>query len=319
MGTPRLDFAAIEEAAARIKPYAHRTPVLTCKTLDALIGAQLFFKAENFQKAGAFKFRGATNAVFALNDKDAARGVVTHSSGNHAGALALAGRNRGVKVRVVMPSNTAVVKRAAVEGYGAEVILCEPTLAAREATTAAVIERTGAVLVHPYDNLFVMAGQGTAALELLDDVPDLDVILAPLGGGGLLSGTLVASKQLRPGIRVFGCEPELADDGFRGLQEGKIAPILRTDTIADGLRTAVGQLTFPVIKEMVDGIALASEAKIIEAMRLLMERAKILVEPSSAVCLAAMLQGAVPKASGKIGIILSGGNVDVARLPFGLP
>ncbi len=314
MNAPTLDD--VREAAARIRPHAHRTPTLTCGSLDRRAGATIFLKCENFQKVGAFKFRGACNAVFSLSDAEAARGVATHSSGNHAQALALAARLRGIPARVVMPSTAPAVKKAAVAGYGATITLCEPTLEAREATLAQVVRETGACLIHPYDDDRIIAGQGTAALELLEDHPDLDVVIAPVGGGGLLSGTAIAATALSPRIRVLAGEPEAADDAFRSLQAGRILPAGNPCTVADGLRTSLGQRTFPIIRDRVERIVTVSEAGIVEAMRYLWERAKILVEASSAVPVAALLGGKVDLAGLRIGVILSGGNVDLDALPW---
>jgi len=316
MTTMSLSLERIKEAARRIELYAHRTPVLTCSSLDKVVGAQVFFKCENFQKVGAFKFRGACNAVFSLSDQEAAKGVATHSSGNHAQALALAARMRGVPAYIVMPSTAPSVKKAGVLGYGGEVTLCEPTLAAREATLAEVVARTGATVVHPYNDERVIAGQGTAAMELLEEVPDLDVIMAPVGGGGLLSGTAIASTAIRPRIRVIAGEPEGADDAYRSLATGIIQPSLSPKTIADGLLTSLGSITFPIIRERVERIVTVSEAGIVEAMRFIWERMKIVIEPSAAVPAAVLWEGKIDLTGLKIGIILSGGNVDLGNLPW---
>ena len=306
----------IRQAATRIAGRVHRTPVLTCSAVDRLAGASLFFKCENFQKVGAFKMRGATNAVLSLHDDEAARGVATHSSGNHAAAVALAARLRGIPAYIVMPTNAPAVKRAAVEGYGAEIITCEPTLQAREDTLAAVVERTGATFVHPYDNESIIAGQGTAAVELMEEVPALDVVMAPVGGGGLLSGTALAVKALAPDIRVIGVEPAGADDAARSLAAGRIIPSVDPDTVADGLLTSLGERNFPIIKEHVSAIWTVGDPDIIAAMRLIWERMKIVIEPSAAVCPAAVLARPEEVAELRIGIILSGGNVDLDRLPW---
>ena len=311
-----VNFADIQAAAVRIAGKVHRTPVLTCATIDGLAGAQLFFKCENLQKVGAFKMRGATNAVFSLADEDAARGVATHSSGNHAQALALAARLRGVPAYVVMPSTAPAVKRAAVADYGAEIITCEPTLAARESTLKEVVARTGAAFVHPYDNDDIIAGQGTAALELLTDYPDLDVVMAPVGGGGLLSGTALATRALAPRAEIIAAEPEGADDAFRSLAAGQIIPSEKPDTVADGLLTSLGVRNFPIIQEHVSAIWLVDDSAIVAAMRLVWERMKIIIEPSSAVCLAAVLARPNLVAGKRIGMIISGGNVDLGRLPW---
>jgi threonine dehydratase/serine racemase len=312
------DLAAVRDAAARIEGHAKRTPVATCGTLDRLAGRSLFLKCEQYQKGGAFKFRGACNAVMKLGDAEAARGVATHSSGNFAQALALAARTRGIAAHVVMPSNAPAVKRRAVEDYGARVVLCEPTLAAREAKLAEVIEETGAVFLHPFDNADVIAGQGTVALELLEQAPDVDAIVAPVGGGGLLAGIAIAATELRPGVRVFGAEPLGADDAARSKQAGRVLPMIEPKTIADGLLTSLGALTWPVLRDRVERIVTVSEGEIIAAMRLAWERGKLLIEPSAAVALAAVLQvsfRALHQVE-RVGVVLSGGNVDLDRLPW---
>jgi threonine dehydratase len=314
--TDGLTAGLIEQARVRIAGKVHLTPVLTSATLDALAGARLFFKCENLQKCGAFKARGATNAVFALPESAARRGVATHSSGNHAAALARAAHLRGVRAYVVMPENTAAPKRAAVARYGAEITWCAPTLAARESTVREVIAATGATLVHPYDDLAVMAGQGTAAMELLEQVPDLEVLLCPVGGGGLLSGTAVAAKALKAGIRVVGVEPAGADDAARSLRAGHIIPSTDPVTIADGLRSSLGERPFAEIRRRVDDIVTVSEEAIVTAMRRLWEVLKIVVEPSGAVPYAALLAPGAPLRATRIGIVLSGGNVDLDRLPW---
>jgi threonine dehydratase len=306
----------IRRAAERVRPYAHRTPVLTNESLNRKTGARVFLKCENLQKVGAFKFRGACNAVFSLSDAEAARGVVTHSSGNHAQALALAARLRGIPVYIVMPDNAPAVKKDAVAGYGGRITLCEPTLEAREAGLARVAQETGAAVVHPYNNEQVIAGQGTAAIELLEDAPDLDVIVAPVGGGGLLSGTSIAATELKKGLRVIGAEPEMADDAFRSMQAGRIIPSVKPRTIADGLLTSLGDLTFPIIRERVEQIVTVSEAGIIASMRYVMERAKLLVEPSAAVAVGVLWERKIDLGGLKVGVILSGGNVDLEKLPW---
>lgn len=306
----------IHRAAERIRPYVHRTPVLTCASIDRQVGSQVFLKCENLQKVGAFKFRGACNAVFSLPESDVERGVVTHSSGNHAQALALAARLRGIPAYIVMPHNSPAVKKAAVDGYGGKITFCEPTLEARETTQSKVAAETGATVVHPYNNYQVIAGQGTAAMELLLDVPDLDIILAPVGGGGLLSGTAIAATELSPRIRVIGTEPEQADDAFRSLAAGTIIPSVNPQTIADGLRTSLGDLTFPIIRERVERIVTVSEAGIIAAMRFVWERAKIVIEPSAAVAVGALWERKIDLIGLRVGVILSGGNVDLDKLPW---
>lgn len=311
-----MTFSEIEEAADRIADYVHHTPVLTCATLDNQSGARLFFKCENFQKVGAFKMRGATNAVFALSDSDSQAGVATHSSGNHAQALALAARQRGIPAYVVMPNNAPQVKVAAVKGYGAEIITCEPTLAAREATVAEVITRTGATLIHPFDNDHIIAGQGTAALELLQEHPEIEIMVAPVGGGGLLSGTALATRNLAPNAKIYGAEPTGADDTFRSLAAGKIIPMIDPNTVADGLLTTVGQRNFDIIRKNVAGIWTVDDDQIVSAMRLVWERMKIVIEPSAAVAVAAVLSQKAEVAGRQVGIILSGGNLDLGRLPW---
>ncbi len=306
----------VQAAAARIKPYAHRTPVLTCTSLNELVGAELFCKCENFQKVGAFKFRGACNAVFSLSDEEARYGVATHSSGNHAAAVALAARLRGIPAHIVMPDNTPGVKKAAVAGYGGTIVYCAPTLAARESTLERVVHETGATFIHPYNDARVIAGQGTAALELLTDVFDLDVIMAPVGGGGLLSGTAIVTAALAPSTQVIAAEPEAADDAYRSLQAGKILPALDPRTIADGLRTSLGELTFAVIQRHVQQIVTVSEAAIIQAMRHVWERMKILIEPSAAVPIGVLLEKKIDLTGKRIGVLLSGGNTDLDRLPW---
>lgn len=311
-----IDYSAILEARARIAPWIHRTPLFTCRALNALTGARIFLKCENFQKAGAFKFRGASNAILLLSPAQAAAGVCTHSSGNHAQALALAASLQGIPARIVMPRNAPAVKAAAVRGYGGEITWCEPTLAAREAALAQLAAQTGAYEIHPYNNPAVIAGAGTAALELLEDVPDLEDILAPVGGGGLSSGTCLAAHGRNPAIRVYPAEPAQADDAFRSLQSGTIQPSLHPDTIADGLRTSLGTLTFPILRQHAEAILTVSESAILQAMRLLWERAKLVVEPSGCVPLAAVLEHPHLFHGRKVGLILSGGNVDLDRLPW---
>lgn len=308
----------IRKAAERIGPYIHRTPVLTNESLNRKIGVQVYLKCENFQKVGAFKFRGACNAVFSLSEEEAACGVSTHSSGNHAQALALAAKLRGIPAYIVMPDNAPGVKKAAVAGYGGQITFCEPTLEAREAMLAKLVDATGSAVIHPYNNERVIAGQGTAALELLEDVPDLDVIIAPVGGGGLLSGTAIAATELKPGIRVIGGEPEMADDAYRSIETGEILPSINPKTIADGLLTSLGTLTFPIIQERVERILTVSEPGIIESMKFIWERAKIVIEPSAAVPVAVLWERKIDLRGLKVGFILSGGNVDLEKLPWQL-
>ena len=306
----------IQQARERIKPYAHRTPVLTNESLNQQVDAQVYLKCENLQKVGAFKFRGACNAVYSLTDEEAVHGVVTHSSGNHAQALALAAKMRGIPAYIVMPSNASQVKKDAVAGYGGQITFCEPTLAARESTMEGIRQKTGATVVHPYDNEKVIAGQGTAALELLEDVPDLDVIITPVGGGGLLSGTSIAGMGIKKGIRVIAGEPEKADDAFRSLQAGRIIPSENPKTIADGLLTSLGNLTFPIIQQNVEQIVTVSEEGIIATMKFVWERAKIIIEPSSAVAIGVLWENKINLHGLKVGVIISGGNVDLNKLPW---
>ena len=313
---PLPGLADIRAAAARIAPHVHRTPVLTSSSLDAEAGVRLFFKCENLQKVGAFKARGATNAVFALAPELAARGVVTHSSGNHGAALAYAARRRGVPAWVVMPENAPKVKIANVARAGATIRFCAPTVAAREAACAEVERESGATLIHPFDHADVIAGQGTAALELLDAVPDLDAVIAPCGGGGLLSGTAIAAHGLDPRVRVFGAEPANADDAARSLASGRVEPLAATTTIADGLRTTLAPRTLAALRAHVEAIGTCTEAGIVAAMRLTWERLKIVIEPSSAVPLACLLEGALALRGARVGIVLSGGNVDLDALPW---
>lgn len=311
-----VDLAAIRAAHARIAPQIHRTPVATSRSLDEAAGATLFFKCENLQKVAAFKARGACNAVLSLSDAEAARGVVTHSSGNHGAALAWAASLRGIPAWIVMPESAPAVKQNAVRGLGGTVRFCEATVAAREAECAAVQAETGATLVHPYNDWRVIAGQGTAVLELLAEVPQLDVVIVPVGGGGLLSGTAIAAKALQPSIRVYGAEPAGADDAAQSLRAGHIVPQLDSRTIADGLRSSLGDKTFAVISSQVDGIATATEEAIVRAMRLTWEKLKLLIEPSAALPLAVLLERRLPVAGQRVGIVLTGGNVDLDRLPW---
>ncbi len=277
-----------------------------------MVGAELFFKCDNFQRAGAFKTRGATNAVFSLSDAEAVRGVVTHSSGNHAAALSLAGKWRGIPVHVVMPSNAPMIKQEAVRSYGGEITFCEPTLEARETTANEILNRTGATFIHPYDNYQVIAGQGTAALEVLEDLPEVDVILTVVGGGGLLSGTLIAAKSLKPDVRVIAAEPAAVDDAYRSWKQGRILNNSTTTSIADGLLTNLGEKTFPIIQDLVDEIVLVDEGEILRALKVVLERMKIVIEPSSAVPLAALLSGRLDLSGQRVAIHLGGGNVDLS-------
>jgi len=304
-------LAAIARAAERLRPYAHRTPVLTSRTLDDRLGGSVHFKCENFQRVGAFKFRGAMNALLCLDDAGRSAGVVTHSSGNHGQALAAAGGMLGVPVCVVMPRTAPAVKRAAVEGYGARVVPCEPTQEARESAVAEEIRRHGLRLIHPFDDWDVIAGQGTAAWELLDQAGPLDLVICPVGGGGLASGTCLAVKGRSPSTRVLGAEPASADDALRSLRDGVIRPSGDPKTVADGLRTSLGPKTFAVLRRHLDGVVTATDAETLDALRFIWERLKILIEPSCAVPVAPLLTGRVDAKGLRVGVILSGGNVDL--------
>jgi threonine dehydratase len=314
VGSLKLD--TIRAAHQRIRPYIHRTPILTNSWLNDACGASLFFKCENFQKVGAFKARGATNAVFALDDETARRGVATHSSGNHGAAVARAAKLRGIPAHIVMPSNSAKVKIRAVEGYSAQVVFCEPTEESREIKCAEVINQTGAMLIHSFENEHVIAGQGTAAMELLEDITDLDVIMCPVGGGGLLSGTAIASKSMRPQIKVIAVEPENADDAAQSFRAGRRLVTEKTFTVADGLRTNIGEPNFAIIQQYVDDIVTVSEEAIVSAMRTIWETMKIVIEPSAAVPYAAIAERIVDVERKRVGIILTGGNVDLDALPW---
>lgn len=311
-----LDLAAIRAAHERIRPYIHRTPVLSSRRLDSASGGSLFFKCENFQKVGAFKARGATNAILALDRAVAHAGVATHSSGNHAAAVSRAATLRGISAHIVMPSNTAKVKIQAVEEYGGHILLCEPTQAAREAMCAQVLAETGATLIHPFENEDVMAGQGTAAVELLEDVSDLDLLLCPVGGGGLICGSAVAAKTISPKIKVIGTEPANADDAAQSFRAGHLVRVEKPSTIADGLRANVGAPNLALIQRYVDDIVTVSEEAIVAAMQTIWEKLKIIIEPSAAVPYAAVQSGAVDIRGRRVGIILTGGNVDLAALPW---
>lgn len=311
---PGLDD--IRRAAVRISPYVRRTPVLRSSSIDEITGAELFFKCENFQTVGAFKFRGAVNAVFSLDQGEIARGVATHSSGNHAAAVSRAVSLRNGKATVVMPENASAAKRAAVLHYGGEIVSCAPTQHSREQTLARIVGEKGCVIIPPFDDYRVIAGQGTAALELLEQAGELDAVLAPVGGGGLLSGSAIAVSGISPGTCVFGAEPAAVDDTYRSLKAGRIMPVETIDTVADGLRTTVGQLTFPIIQKHVSEVFCVGEDEIIAAMRLVWERMKILIEPSAAVPVAAVLRQAETFRGQRVGVILSGGNVDLNALPW---
>jgi len=303
----------VQNAYERIRQVVVHTPVMTSSTIDRMTGCKVYFKCENFQRVGAFKFRGAYNCVSLLSSEERRRGVITHSSGNHAQALALAASMLGVKAVVVMPNTSPKVKVDATRSYGAEVVLCQPTLESREATTKDLIERNGYVLVHPYNDERIIAGAGTAAMELIMETGDLDCVLAPVGGGGLISGTAIATKGLCPEAQVFAVEPESADDAYRSFKQGKIVPSVNPSTIADGLRTSLGTVTFPIIQRLVDEVVTVTEAAIVESMRLLWERMKLVVEPSGAVALAGLLKISDALEGNRVGVIISGGNVDLTR------
>jgi threonine dehydratase len=310
-------FKDIEIASRLISPYIHHTPVMTSKSINRILGTEIFFKCENLQMTGAFKFRGACNAIFSLSDKEAAKGVGTHSSGNHAAALAHAASQRGIKAYIVMPYTAPEIKKKAVLGYGGEITFCEPTLQSRESKMQDLIDKIGITLVHSYNNFKVISGQGTSALELINEVEGLDLVMCPVGGGGLLSGTALSVKTLNPRCKVIAAEPSGADDAFRSFHAGHIFPSVNPMTIADGLLTSLGEITFSIIRKNVDDIVTVSEQSIVDAMRLIWERMKIIIEPSSAVPLAALLEKKIDlKIHRKIGIILSGGNVDLSKLPF---
>lgn len=306
----------ILEAHKRILPYVHNTPVLTSQTINSQSGAQVFFKCENFQKMGAFKMRGAVNAILQLSDDERKRGVVTHSSGNFAQALSLAAKSLNVPAFVVMPTTAPQVKKDAVKGYGGSIIECPPTLAHREQAANQIVLDKGATFLHPSNNWEVILGQGTAALELISEVSDVDYIMTPVGGGGLVAGTILATLAKNPACKVIGAEPSEADDAYRSLISGEIETNSSTNTIADGLKTQLGSLNFPVIRDHIEKIIRVEETEIIEAMRLIWERMKIIIEPSSATALAALLKEKDRFKNKKIGIILSGGNVDLKKLPF---
>jgi threonine dehydratase len=311
-----LDLDRIRAAHERIRTYIHRTPVLTNSWLNDKCRASIFFKCENFQKIGAFKARGATNAVFALDNETAKRGVATHSSGNHGAAVARAAKLRGVAAYIVMPSNSAKVKIRAVQGYGAQVVFCEPTEEARETKCAEVINTSNATLIHSFENEHVIAGQGTVAVELLEDVPDLDLVMCPVGGGGLLSGTAIAAKSMRPQMKVIAVEPANADDAAQSFRAGRRLVTEKKFTIADGLRTNIGEPNFAIVLKYVDDIVTVTEEAIVSAMRTIWETMKIVIEPSAAVSYAAIQEGKIDVVGKRIGIILTGGNVDLDALPW---
>ncbi len=309
-------FKQVQKAYLRIRDKVHRTPVLSSHKVNERAGGTLFFKCENFQKVGAFKFRGATNAVGQLSDQEAQKGVATHSSGNHAQAVALAAKQRDIPAFIVMPENAPKVKVNAVRDYGAEVTFCESTQKARESTLKKVVSETGATFIHPYDNPHIVMGQGSAAIELLEEKPDLDILLAPIGGGGLMSGTSIAVSGLSPKTKIIGTEPEVANDAYLSFKSGELHPVQSTDTVADGLRTSLSELTFACIRRHVDEIVTVKEQEIIDAMRFIWERMKIIIEPSSAVPVAAAFSDNLDIKNQKVGIIISGGNMDLNHLPW---
>ncbi|HJN51992.1 MAG: pyridoxal-phosphate dependent enzyme [Pseudomonadales bacterium] len=311
-----IDLATMRQAQQRIAPYIHQTPIATSSLLDQSCNCQIYFKCENQQKVGAFKIRGAVNAVFSLSVSEADRGVATHSSGNHGAALARAAQMRGIRSFVVMPDNAPTVKKEAVAGYGANIRFCEPTLPARESTLQRLIEETGANIIHPYDDVRIINGQGTTALEMCEQVSGLNILLAPVGGGGLLAGVAVAMKALSPRTLVMGAEPEQADDAYRSFRTGVRVTDHRPNTVADGLLTTLGTLNFAIIRRSVDDILTVPESKIVEAMKLIWTRLKQVVEPSAAVPLAAVLTHGHLFTDKKVGLILSGGNVDLDNLPW---
>jgi threonine dehydratase len=314
MNLPTL--SDIQSAYKRIRPFIHRTPVLTSQQLNRIFECDLFFKCENFQKVGAFKFRGATNAVLSLSEDQKKHGVVTHSSGNHAAALSLAAGMNGIKAFIVMPENAPSVKKDAVAGYGAQITFCKPTLQSREETCRTIIKKEGATLIHPYDNFNVICGQGTASLELLEEKSDLEIIIAPVGGGGLMSGTSTCVKGINNKIKVIGAEPLNANDAWKSFRTGILTPSVNPLTVADGLLTSLSELTFSIIRKNVDDILTAREESIISSMKLIWERMKIIIEPSSATVLAVIKENPGFFRGRKIGLIISGGNVDLKRLPF---
>ena len=319
---PMVKYAAsiddVRAAARRIEGVGHRTPILTSQTLDEMAGRKLFFKCENFQKIGAFKLRGGWNAVSILSDEEAENGVCTHSSGNHAQAVAFSAQKRGIPSYIVMPNNVPDVKLDAVKGYGANITLCEPTLDARKSTLDEIADKTGARVVHPFNDPNVIAGQGTAALEMIEDLGHLDAMIAPIGGGGLMSGTCITTRSLLPEATLFGAEPAGADDAYLSLKEGKIIPQTNPDTICDGLLTSLGEYTWEILKDHLEAIYTVTDDEVINAMRLVWERMKIIIEPSCATPVAAVLKPEFKALEGleKIGIILTGGNIELSKLPF---
>ena len=318
MGKYAASIDDVRAAARRIEGVGHRTPILTSQTLDEMAGRKLFFKCENFQKIGAFKLRGGWNAVSILSDEEAENGVCTHSSGNHAQAVAFSAQKRGIPSYIVMPNNVPDVKLDAVKGYGANITLCEPTLDARKSTLDEIADKTGARVVHPFNDPNVIAGQGTAALEMIEDLGHLDAMIAPIGGGGLMSGTCITTRSLLPEATLFGAEPAGADDAYLSLKEGKIIPQTNPDTICDGLLTSLGEYTWEILKDHLEAIYTVSDDEVIKAMKLIWERMKIIIEPSCATPVAVVMGTEFKQLKGieKIGIILTGGNIDLSKLPF---
>ena len=311
-----VTYNDIEKAHQRISDHIHNTPILTSKSLDNELGSNLFFKCENFQKTGSFKIRGATNSILQLNDTEIKNGIITTSSGNHGAAVAFIADKIGTSSKIIMPNNTPKNKIENVQRYGGEIFYCEPNIKSREDTLEKMIQKSGGSIIHPYNDEKIIAGQGTAAKELIEKVPDLDVIICPVSGGGLLSGTLLAAKNLKPDIKVFGAEPENADDTYRSILNNKIMSNETTDTIADGLRAQVGTVTFPIIKENVDKILLVSEEMIISSMYLIWQRLKIIIEPSCSIVLAALMLNSNKFLNKKVGLILTGGNYDLKQIPW---
>ena len=311
-----VTYNDIEKAHQRISDHIHNTPILTSESLDNELGSNLFFKCENFQKTGSFKIRGATNSILQLNDTEIKNGIITTSSGNHGAAVAFIANKIGTSSKIIMPNNTPKNKIENVQRYGGEIFYCEPNIKSREDTLERMIQKSGGSIIHPYNDEKIIAGQGTAAKELIEKVPDLDAIICPVSGGGLLSGTLLAAKNLKPGIKVFGAEPENADDTYRSILNNKIMSNETTDTIADGLRAQVGTVTFPIIKENVDKILLVSEEMIISSMYMIWQRLKIIIEPSCSIVLAALMLNSNKFLNKKVGLILTGGNYDLKQIPW---
>ena len=311
-----VNYTDIQSAHQRISNFIHNTPILTCENINLDSDANLFFKCDNFQKTGSFKIRGATNTILQLSKEQLTNGVLTTSSGNHGAAVASAAKKLGANVKVVMPDNTPKVKVDNVQRFGGEIIFCDPNIKSRENTLNRIVKEDGSTIVHPYNNEKIIAGQGTAAKELLEKIPDLDIIIAPVSGGGLLAGTLLAAKAINSNIKVYGAEPKNADDTYQSIKRKKIVPNKTTDTIADGLRAQVGTITFPIIQKHVDGIILVSEEMIIQSMRMVWQRLKIIIEPSCSIVLAAILTNKKQFYNKRIGLILTGGNVDLDTLPW---